>query len=154
MSRSRPASSSSIVAMPLISPRIHRRGAAPSRQRQRTLPLPILQRSAAEMDCPFEQLGIAAHSGLCSNGGVTQRPKSASGSEQTALLRQLPSVDELLLRPRVAALTGILQRHFVVEIVRGVLAQLRREIVSGTAASESDCSSEAIEQHIVAGVEK
>jgi len=106
------------------------------------------------MDCPFEQLGIAAHSGLCSNGGVTQRPKSASGSEQTALLRQLPSVDELLLRPRVAALTGILQRHFVVEIVRGVLAQLRREIVSGTAASESDCSSQTIEQHIVAGVEK
>jgi len=91
---------------------------------------------------------------LCSNGGMTQRAKSASPSEQTALLRQLPSVDELLLRPRVAALTNSLQRNVLVDVVRGVLARLRREIVSGGAPRESDCSSESIERHIVEAIEK
>ena len=91
---------------------------------------------------------------LCSNGGMTQRAKSASPSEQTALLRQLPSVDELLLRPRVAALTNSLQRNVLVDVVRGVLARLRREIVSGGAPRESDCSSESIERRIVEAIEK
>ena len=91
---------------------------------------------------------------LCSNDGMTQRAKSASPSEQTALLRQLPSVDELLLRPRLAGLTNTLQRNFLVEIVRGVLAHLRREIVSGVSPGGDDCSAEFIEQRIVEAVEK
>lgn len=77
----------------------------------------------------------------------------ASG-EQTALLRQVPSVDELLLRPRVAALGKLVERGFLVDTVRGVLAELRREIVSGEAVGETRVAAEALEMCIVAAVER
>jgi L-seryl-tRNA(Ser) seleniumtransferase len=101
--------------------------------------------------CPFEQWRLRRDSRLCSNGGMAERAKSAA-SDQTALLRQVPSVDELLLRPRVAALGNTLQRGFLVETVRGVLAELRREIVSGGAAEEIDIAGEALELRIVEAV--
>jgi L-seryl-tRNA(Ser) seleniumtransferase len=91
---------------------------------------------------------------LCSNGGMTEKAKPAAGADQTALLRQLPSVDELLLRPRVADLGGNLERSFLVETVRGVVAQLRREIVSGEPLEETRLSAEAIEARIVRSVEQ
>ncbi|HXC48584.1 MAG TPA: L-seryl-tRNA(Sec) selenium transferase [Candidatus Sulfotelmatobacter sp.] len=91
---------------------------------------------------------------LCSNGGMAEKAKPASGADQTALLRQLPSVDELLLRPRVADLGGKLERAFLVETVRGVLAQLRNEIVSGEPLEETRLSAEAIEARIVRSVEQ
>ena len=91
---------------------------------------------------------------LCSNGGMPQQPKSVPSSDQTALLRRVPSVDELLLRPRVVALCNDIQRDFLVDIVRGVLAQLRREIVSGTVPEEREISPEALEPRIVEAVEK
>jgi hypothetical protein len=55
---------------------------------------------------------------LCSNGGMTEKAKPASAADQTMLLRRLPSVDELLLRPQVAELGRTLERGFVVETVR------------------------------------
>jgi L-seryl-tRNA(Ser) seleniumtransferase len=82
---------------------------------------------------------------------MAERAKSAA-SDQTALLRQVPSVDELLLRPRLAALGNTLQRGFLVETVRGVLAELRREIVSGRAAEDSDFAGEALELRIAEAV--
>jgi L-seryl-tRNA(Ser) seleniumtransferase len=82
---------------------------------------------------------------------MAERVKSAA-SDQTALLRQVPSVDELLLRPRVAALGNTLQRGFLVETVRGVLAELRREIVSGREAEKSDFAGEALELRIAEAV--
>jgi len=91
---------------------------------------------------------------LCSNGGMSEKAKPASGADQTALLRQLPSVDELLLRPRVADLGGKLERGFLVEMVRGVLAQLRREIVSGEPLEKGNLAAEAIELRIVRSVEQ
>ena len=91
---------------------------------------------------------------LCSNGGMPEKAKPASGADQTALLRQLPSVDELLLRPRVADLGGKLERGFLVEMVRGVLAQLRREIVSGEPLEKGNLAAEAIELRIVRSVEQ
>ncbi len=84
---------------------------------------------------------------------MVERAKSAA-SDQTALLRQVPSVDELLLRPRVAALGNTLQREFLVEIVRSMLAQLRREIVSGGALGERDFSGEALDLRIVEAARK
>jgi L-seryl-tRNA(Ser) seleniumtransferase len=91
---------------------------------------------------------------LCSNGGMPEKAKPASGADQTALLRQLPSVDELLLRPRVAELGGKLERGLLVETVRGVLAQLRREIVSGGPLEETPLGVDAIESRVVRSVEQ
>jgi L-seryl-tRNA(Ser) seleniumtransferase len=96
---------------------------------------------------------IAGDSRLCSNGGMSEQAKPAAAS-QTALLRQLPSVDELLLRPGVAALGKTVERAFLVELVRGVLAELRREIVSGGARDESEFTGEAIERRVAAAVKK
>jgi len=83
---------------------------------------------------------------------MPQHPKSAA--DQTALLRRVPSVDELLLRPRVAALGGKLEREFLVDAVRGVLAEVRREIVSSGSFADSQLAHEALEQRIVEAVER
>ena len=91
---------------------------------------------------------------LCSNGGMPEKAKPASSADQTALLRQLPSVDELLLRPLVAALADTIERSFLVEMVRGVLAQLRTGIVSGKPLEESHLAVEAIEMLVVRIVEQ
>jgi L-seryl-tRNA(Ser) seleniumtransferase len=89
---------------------------------------------------------------LCSNGGMPQHPKSAA--DQTALLRQVPSVDELLLRPRVAALGGTLKREFLVDTVRAVLGELRREIVASAGFADGQLAPEALERRIVEAVER
>jgi L-seryl-tRNA(Ser) seleniumtransferase len=91
---------------------------------------------------------------LCSNGGMAEKAKPASSADQTALLRRLPSVDELLLRPRVVALADSIERGFLVEMVRGVLAQLRREIVSGEPLEETQLAARAIELRVVQSVEQ
>ena len=82
---------------------------------------------------------------------MPQYPKSAA--DQTALLRKMPSVDELLQRPQVAELGETLHRGFLVDTVRNVLAQLRREIVSGAAIAESELEPEALEHRIVEAIE-
>src|SRR5208282_1999801 len=56
------------------------------------------------------------------------RAKQGLSSEQAELLRQIPSVDELLAQPRLAALAGRVDRHLVVEVTRTVLAELRSRI--------------------------
>jgi L-seryl-tRNA(Ser) seleniumtransferase len=91
---------------------------------------------------------------LCSNGGMSERARPASSADQTALLRQLPSVDELLLRPRVAALADTIERSVLVETVRGILTQLRREIVSGESLEETHLAAETLERRIVQGIEE
>jgi L-seryl-tRNA(Ser) seleniumtransferase len=50
------------------------------------------------------------------------------------MLRAVPSVDEVMLRPGVAALCGEMRREFVVDVVREVLGGMRREILVGKAA--------------------
>jgi len=57
--------------------------------------------------------------------------KRAPSGDQSALLRQMPSVDELLQLPTVAKLCSEIDRGFVVDITRQVLSQLRREIAAG-----------------------
>ena len=90
---------------------------------------------------------------LCSNGGMAERAKSAA-SDQTALLRQMPSVDELLMRPRVASLAKRMERGILVDLVREVLAQVRREIVSGGALDADEFTVESFERRIVNAVER
>jgi L-seryl-tRNA(Ser) seleniumtransferase len=78
-----------------------------------------------------------------------KRPPSA---DQTALLRRLPSVDELLLHPAVALLGGTIERSFFVAIVREVLTQARREIVAGTISDEAALEQERMEERVVEAV--
>ena len=54
--------------------------------------------------------------------------KRAISTEQADLLRQIPSVDELLTQPRLAELAKRVDRNLVVEIARVVLADLRARI--------------------------
>jgi L-seryl-tRNA(Ser) seleniumtransferase len=97
---------------------------------------------------------LRGDSRLCSNGGMPEKAKPASSADQTMLLRRLPSVDEMLLRPEVAELGRTLERGFLVEMVRGELAQLRREIVSGAPQADAGLAAEAIELRVVRRVEQ
>jgi L-seryl-tRNA(Ser) seleniumtransferase len=56
------------------------------------------------------------------------RAKRVVSNEQAELLRQIPSVDELLAQPRLAALATRVDRGLLVEITRAVLTDLRARI--------------------------
>ncbi|HET8925889.1 MAG TPA: L-seryl-tRNA(Sec) selenium transferase [Candidatus Acidoferrum sp.] len=56
------------------------------------------------------------------------RVKQTLSAEQAELLRQIPSVDELLMQPRLAALSKRVDRDLIVEVARSVLADLRARI--------------------------
>ncbi len=79
--------------------------------------------------------------------------KRAPSAEEATLLRQLPSVDELLLLPRLAALCATLERSYAVESVREVLAQVRGEIASGRVAEETAIAPDILEKRIVGQME-
>src|SRR5882724_5427038 len=154
MSRSSDERSSSMVAMRWKSPRVHPRSGFGGRQRRKGAATRMKQRPGKHRDGHSNSWQLRGDSLLCSNDGMPEKAKPASGADQTALLRQLPSVDELLLRPRVADLGRKLERGFLVEMVRGVLAQLRRDIVSGEPLEEGNLAVEALELRIVRSVEQ
>src|SRR5579863_1338439 len=56
------------------------------------------------------------------------RAKQTLSAEQAELLRQIPSVDELLAQPRLAELASRVDRTVLVEVTRTVLAELRLRI--------------------------
>jgi len=56
------------------------------------------------------------------------RAKQTLSAEQAELLRQIPSVDELLAQPRLAELASRVDRSVLVEVTRTVLAELRLRI--------------------------
>ncbi|MGB2671203.1 MAG: L-seryl-tRNA(Sec) selenium transferase, partial [Candidatus Acidiferrum sp.] len=56
------------------------------------------------------------------------RSKQTLSAEQADLLRQIPSVDELLTQPRLAELAARVDRALLVEVTRTVLAELRARI--------------------------
>jgi len=80
--------------------------------------------------------------------------KRAPLTNQTALLRRVPSVDELLLRPRIAALSREVDRNFAVESTRQVLAEVRREIISGESMDQAAVDPGILEQRVVEAVKK
>jgi L-seryl-tRNA(Ser) seleniumtransferase len=84
---------------------------------------------------------------------MESRVKQALTADQADLLRQIPSVDELLAQPRLAALAQRVDRALLVEITRTVLADLRGRITGeGTAAVAMD--SLALEERIASMVER
>ena len=60
--------------------------------------------------------------------------KRAISAEQAELLRQIPSVDELLAQPRLAELAKRVDRNLVVEVTRMALADLRARIAGEASA--------------------
>ena len=85
---------------------------------------------------------------------MASRTRPQLSPEQAALLRRVPSLDELLLRPGLVSLCREVERSFVVETARGVLEGLRREITSGEAQNDEILNPAAIEQRIVNAVQK
>ncbi len=73
----------------------------------------------------------------------------------SARLRELPSVDELIGRPRLVALAESAGRGVVTQVARNVLADLRARLIKGSpdASDSGAIRSEAIETHVAAGVE-
>ena len=88
------------------------------------------------------------------------RTKRAISEEQAELLRQIPSVDELLAQPRLAELSQRLDRNLVVEVARTVLDDLRARITGRMATnvlaeiSPVACDRASLEERITALVEK
>ena len=63
-----------------------------------------------------------------------------------ALLRRLPSVDEVLRRPEVEALAAHLPRRAVVEAVRRAVESRRRRILAGEKLGDLEPGLEEIER--------
>jgi L-seryl-tRNA(Ser) seleniumtransferase len=88
------------------------------------------------------------------------RTKRAISAEQSEMLRQIPSVDELLAQPRLAALAQRVDRNLVVEVARAVLDDLRARITGHVATailgdiSPVACDRSALEERITAMVER
>ena len=71
-----------------------------------------------------------------------------------ALLRQIPSVDELLTRPRLAELSSSAGHGLVVAAARAVLSELRSQIAHAGNADAAGVDSAALESRVAAEVEK
>ena len=85
---------------------------------------------------------------------MESRAKRALTTDQAELLRQIPSVDELLGQPRLAALAQRVDRELVVEIARTVLADLRARITGDGAATVVPLDSAALQERIASMVER
>src|SRR5437899_5128207 len=82
------------------------------------------------------------------------RGKKTVSAEQAELLRQIPSVDELLAQPRLAALSKRTDRNLVVEVARAVLADLRARIAGHANSTALGLSAASVEELISNEVER
>ena len=82
------------------------------------------------------------------------RSKTAISAEQSELLRQIPSVDELLMQPRLAALSKRVDRNLVVEVARAVLADLRARIAGDSNWTAISLNAASVEELISSAVER
>src|SRR3984893_15287963 len=84
---------------------------------------------------------------------MDSRAKRATSMDQAELLRQIPSVDELLVQPRLASLAQRVDRELLVEVTRTVLADLRARITGEPAAAVLAGDASSLEERIAAIVE-
>jgi len=82
------------------------------------------------------------------------RGRKTVSAERAELLRQIPSVDELLLQPRLAALSKRADRNLVVEVTRAALADLRARIAGDSNWTAISLDSASVEELISDQVEK
>jgi L-seryl-tRNA(Ser) seleniumtransferase len=80
--------------------------------------------------------------------------KRGISTEQAELLRQIPSVDELLAQPRLKALAGRVDRGLLVEVIRTALADLRARIAADRNVTVFAVESGSLEEHIANEVER
>jgi L-seryl-tRNA(Ser) seleniumtransferase len=85
---------------------------------------------------------------------MEMRGKKTISAEQAELLRQIPSVDELLAQPRLVALSKRVDRNLVVEVARTVLADLRARIAGDSNWTALGLSAASVEELISVQVEK
>jgi len=85
---------------------------------------------------------------------MNSRAKRALSADQAELLRQIPSVDELLQRPRLASLANRVDRTLLLEITRAALADLREEIAGETRITVVAGDASSLEERIATLVER
>jgi L-seryl-tRNA(Ser) seleniumtransferase len=83
-----------------------------------------------------------------------ERGKRTMSAEQFELLRQIPSVDELLLQPGLAMLAKRVDRNLVVEVARAVLSNLRARIAGELNAAVIGIDAASVEELITTEVER
>jgi L-seryl-tRNA(Ser) seleniumtransferase len=91
---------------------------------------------------------------LCSNTGAMAPKTDYASAARDALLRQIPSVDELLGRPLVAELVARAGRALVLDEAREVLADLRAHLARETPNTASPIDLAQIEARIAEHVEQ
>jgi L-seryl-tRNA(Ser) seleniumtransferase len=84
---------------------------------------------------------------------MESRAKRALTADQADLLRQIPSVDELLAQPRLAALAQRVDRELLLEITRTVLTEVRGRITGGEAPVIA-LNSSSLQERIASMVER
>lgn len=108
--------------------------------------------------CPTGQvelrLWIASPRSLCSNTQMEYRAKRSLAPEKSELLRQIPSLDELLRQPRMAQLAGRIPRELLVEVAREVLSSVRAEITGENGVSVIPVIPANLEEVIAREVER
>src|SRR5213082_399920 len=82
------------------------------------------------------------------------RGRKTVSAERVELLRQIPSVDELLLQPRLAALSKRADRNLVVEVTRAALADLRARVAGESNWTAISVDPASVEELISDQVEK
>ena len=85
---------------------------------------------------------------------MEMRGKKTVSAEQAELLRQIPSVDESLAQPRLAALSKRVERNLVVEVARTVLADLRARIAGESNWTALGLNAASVEELISTEVER
>src|SRR5579859_1724092 len=85
---------------------------------------------------------------------MDSRAKRALSVDQAELLRQIPSVDELLVQPRLAALAERVDRGVLVEVTRTVLADLRARITGEPTTAVLTVGAASLEERIAEIVER
>jgi L-seryl-tRNA(Ser) seleniumtransferase len=85
---------------------------------------------------------------------MSVQSKRVLSSEQADLLRQIPSVDELLSQPRLSVLAGRVDRSLLLEITRAVLADLRAKIAGEGPQSIASLSAGGVESLVADMVER
>jgi L-seryl-tRNA(Ser) seleniumtransferase len=82
------------------------------------------------------------------------RQKRALTAEQTDLLRQIPSVDELLAQPSLVRLSERIDRNVLLEVTRTVLAEVRARIAGESRLAVAAPDLVALETRITEMVEQ
>jgi L-seryl-tRNA(Ser) seleniumtransferase len=78
----------------------------------------------------------------------------ALSADQADLLRQIPSVDELLTQPRLASLAKRVDRSLLLEVTRATLSDLRAKIAGNQQSLVLSLDSESLQDHITSLVEQ